>query len=225
MKNLAIKIDNLVLKYENSKESVEILKGINLQIDKGEAVILQGISGSGKSSLLGVIAGLRKPYSGEVLINSKPIAKLSDEVLSLFRGKYIGMVFQNYRLVEHLSVEHNVSLPLLPMKLGFKERNKLVSIAMKKAHIEHKSKQIATTLSGGEKQRVSIARALAPNPDILICDEPTASLDKVNKEIFIDIIRTLHKKGNTILIATHDPIFATLDFITNIYKIDNGQIL
>jgi putative ABC transport system ATP-binding protein len=188
-------------------------------------VILRGISGSGKTTLLSIIAGLDHPSSGEVIVEGERIAKLPDRHLSRFRGRHIGMIFQHYNLMEHLKVRDNVSVPLIPMGLKMPEVERRVAEAMKLANIAHKSDQNAGHLSGGEKQRVAIARALAADPEIILCDEPTANLDRANARRFLEILSRLHDLGKTILIATHDPIFEELPFEARVVEMENGAIV
>jgi len=216
-----IEIEYLNKEYGSSK----ILKDINLSIKKGECIILQGVSGSGKTTLLGIIAGLEKPSSGKVVVEGEFISKLPDRHLSSFRGRHIGMIFQHYNLIEHFTVEDNVTVPLVPMELSFDEVLEMVNSAMESANISHKAKTIASYLSGGEKQRVAIARAIAPNPEIILCDEPTANLDRANSEKFLDILQTLHNMGKTIVVATHDPIFESLEFEHRVVRMSDGEIV
>ncbi len=216
-----IEIEYLNKEYGSSK----ILKDINLSIKKGECIILQGVSGSGKTTLLGIIAGLEKPSSGKVVVEGEFISKLPDRHLSAFRGRHIGMIFQHYNLIEHFTVEDNVTVPLVPMNLSFDEVLEMVNSAMESANISHKAKTVASYLSGGEKQRVAIARAIAPNPEIILCDEPTANLDRANSEKFLDILETLHNMGKTIVVATHDPIFENLKFEHRVVRMSDGEIV
>jgi len=135
------------------------------------------------------------------------------------------MIFQHYNLIEHFTVEDNVTVPLVPMNLSFDEVLEMVNSAMESANISHKAKTMASYLSGGEKQRVAIARAIAPNPEIILCDEPTANLDRANSEKFLDILETLHNMGKTIVVATHDPIFENLKFEHRVVRMSDGEIV
>jgi len=215
-----IVIENLYKKFDE----VSILNNINLHIKQGETVILKGVSGSGKTTLLSIMAGLDKPSSGKILIDSEPISKLPDAFASKLRAKKIGMIFQHFNLFEHLSVEENVMIPLVPsgLKQGIiKER---VQKALALANISHKKTMLASRLSGGEKQRTAIARALVADPNIILCDEPTANLDKENSLMFIAILKELHIQGKTIVIATHDPLFDDLDFESKVLPMVDGVI-
>ena len=223
--NPIIQIRNLNRHFDSGEERFHALKEINLTVERGECVILRGISGSGKTTLLSIIAGLDRPSSGELLVEGEAIAKLPDRHLSRFRGRHIGMIFQHYNLMEHLSARENVSVPLIPMGMGMKELEAKVAGAMELANIAHKADQSAGRLSGGEKQRVAIARALAADPEIILCDEPTANLDRSNARRFLEILTKLHELGKTILIATHDPIFEELPFEHRIVEMENGSIV
>jgi putative ABC transport system ATP-binding protein len=220
-----IEIVELNRYFDTQKEKFYALKNINLKIEKGEFVVLSGVSGSGKTTLLSLIAGMDKPNSGVVLIDGEPIVKLPDQHLSKFRNEHIGIIFQHYNLLENLSVYDNVATPLIPMKLSLKEIDKRVKEALKIANISHKSNSIASRLSGGEKQRTAIARALVTNAPIILCDEPTANLDKANRDIFLDILKELHNMNKTIIVSTHDPIFKNLDFVTREIAIVDGEIV
>ena len=223
--NPIIQIHSLNRHFESGDEKFHALKDIDLTVERGECVILKGISGSGKTTLLSIIAGLDHPSSGELLVEGEPIAKLPDKHLSRFRGRHIGMIFQHYNLMEHLSARENVAVPLIPQGMRMDEVNARVAEAMELANIAHKADQSAGRLSGGEKQRVAIARALAADPEIILCDEPTANLDRDNARRFLEILAKLHDLGKTILIATHDPIFEELPFEHRIVEMENGSIV
>ncbi len=223
--NSIIQIRGLNRHFDSGEERFHALKDIDLTVEKGECVILRGISGSGKTTLLSIIAGLDHPSSGEIRVEGEAIAKLPDRHLSRFRGRHIGMIFQHYNLMEHLSAWDNVSVPLIPMGLKMEELKAKVDTAMELANIAHKAGQNAGRLSGGEKQRVAIARALAADPEIILCDEPTANLDRANARRFLEILSDLHRLGKTILIATHDPIFEELPFEHRIVEMENGTII
>ena len=220
-----IQIENLYRTFHHGDNEVPVLKDINLNVHHGECVILKGVSGSGKTTLLSLIAGLDKPSAGKVLIEGDPISKLPDLFASELRAKKIGMIFQHFNLFEHLSVHENVTLPLIPSGLTMQEIHEKVDNALKVANIIHKQETIASRLSGGEKQRTAIARALVAEPNIILCDEPTANLDKDNSLLFIDILEELHRMGKTIVIATHDPLFDNLTFESTIVPMADGKIV
>jgi putative ABC transport system ATP-binding protein len=220
-----IKITNLNKIFnENTKKEFHALKDINIEIKTSSCVILKGVSGSGKSTLLSIIGTLLKPTSGEIKIDDESIAKLPDLHASNFRAKKLGFIFQSYNLFNELNVKDNISIPLIPLGFSQKQIDIMSLIALKLANIEHKKDELVYNLSGGEKQRCAIARALVNNPDIILCDEPTANLDHDNSMKFIESLREFKKLNKTIIVATHDPIFGNLDFVDEVINIKNGMI-
>lgn len=220
-----IKIKNLnKLFYENSKKEFYALKDINLEIKTSSFVVLKGVSGSGKSTLLSLIATMDKPTSGEIIIDNESVAKLPDLHSSNFRAKKIGFIFQSYNLFNELSVKDNISIPLIPLGYSQKQIDEKVLKSLEIANISHKKDELVLNLSGGEKQRCAIARALVNDSNIILCDEPTANLDYDNSIRFIETLKELKKLNKTIIVATHDPIFDNLDFVDKIINIKNGII-
>ena len=220
-----IKITNLnKIFHENTKKEFHALKNINLSVNDSTCTILKGVSGSGKSTLLSLIATMDKPTSGDITVDNDSIAKLPDLHASNFRLRKIGLIFQSYNLFNNLSVSQNVSIPLIPLDFSQKEIDNKVLEVLNLANISHKKDEIVSNLSGGEKQRCAIARALVNNPDIILCDEPTANLDLDNSLKFIEILKELKSLNKTIIVATHDPIFDELDFVDKIINIKNGTI-
>lgn len=222
---IQIEIKELYKIYnENKKNSFTALEDINITINKAQTIILKGISGSGKSTLLSLIAGMSKPTRGSIIVNKQAISKLPDIHISKFRNKVLGFIFQSFNLFEHLNVRDNISLPLVHLGEDVKDiENKTIKSA-NLANIIHKIDENIQNLSGGEKQRVAIARALVNNPDIILCDEPTANLDNNNSLKFIEILKELKMLGKTIIIATHDPIFDDIDIVDKVINISNGKI-
>ena len=201
------------------------LNKINLQFNEGELIVLKGASGSGKSTILSLIAGLTKPTSGEVIVDNKQISKLTDNFASLHRRENIGFIFQKYNLIANLTAKENIALPLIPNNPDEKKLEQLLDDVMEKFHISHKKNIVVKNLSGGEQQRVAIARANINNPKIIIADEPTANLDEKLSLHFIEILKTLKQSNKTIIVATHDPIFFNLDFVDKIVEIHNGNLI
>ncbi|MEA3492297.1 MAG: ABC transporter ATP-binding protein [Campylobacterota bacterium] len=210
---------------ERSDQAFDALTSISLEIDSGECLVLNGVSGSGKSTLLSIIAALDKPSSGKVIVDGELISKLPDLHASAYRAKRIGFIFQHFNLLESLSVEENVIAPLINSGLKMDTIDRVAHESMSTAAIDHKATQTIRELSGGEKQRCAIARALVTNPKLIICDEPTANLDRANSIKFIEILSGLQKEGKTIIVATHDPLFDNLPFPSTVVHMEDGVIV
>lgn len=221
-----IKISNLYKTFNEGKPNEFCaLKNVNLGIGAGETLILKGISGSGKSTLLSIIGALSKPSSGEVLVGGKNISKLPDAAASNFRNSQIGFIFQAFNLLEALSVKQNIIAPLTLLNLSGRELDARAQNAMEIANIAHKKDQIASKLSGGEKQRCAIARALVTDAPIILADEPTANLDRQNSLAFIEILRRFKELKKTVVVATHDALFDELSFVDRYENIAGGEIV
>jgi len=221
-----IELKNIFKIYEtNSIEKVTALKDINLSFNEGELIVLKGASGSGKSTILSLIASLSKPTTGEVIVDKKKISKLPDNFASIYRRDNIGFIFQKYNLITTLTVQENILLPLIPLNLNTSLAQKKLERVMKMFQIEHKKDSLVKNLSGGEQQRVAIARANVNNPKIIIADEPTANLDKKLSLSFIEIIKKLKSENKTIIIATHDPLFFNLDIVDREITISDGTAI
>ena len=199
---------------EGRANEFRALKNISLSVEEGQIVILKGVSGSGKSTLLSIIGALSKPSSGEVLVDGANVSKLADIESSAYRHKKIGFIFQSFNLLEALSLE----------RLSKDELGARIDEAMQIANIAHKKDQIVSSLSGGEKQRCAIARALVMNPQIILADEPTANLDKQNSLGFIEMLSKLKELKKTVLIATHDILFDELSFVDRYVFLKDGEI-
>ena len=221
-----IKLENVTKIYEiNNDHKVTALENINLEFKEGELIVLKGASGSGKSTILSLIAALSKPTTGEVIVDNNRISKLPDNFAALYRRKNIGFIFQKYNLIPTLSVKDNILLPLVPTNPDEKEALNKLNQVMEKFDISHKQNMIVRNLSGGEQQRVAIARAHINDPKIIIADEPTANLDEKLSVHFIEILRELKKMNKTIVIATHDPLFFDLDFVDKEIEVHNGKVV
>ena len=210
--------------HEGKNKTSHALKDISIMINRGECAILKGVSGSGKSTLLSIMGAIMKPTSGAVEVEGKNIVNLSDFHISNYRSEKVGFVTQSFHLFDLLSVKNNLLPSLLTQDLSPEEIHARIEHAMQISNISHKGEQKVSTLSGGEKQRCMIARAMVNNPSIILCDEPTANLDKENSLKFIDIIKKLKEMGKTVVIATHDPLFDNLDFIDTVFHINEGKI-
>ena len=192
-------------------EKVYALAGINLSVAIGEFVAIAGPSGSGKSTMMNTLGCLDLPTSGKYLLNGIDVTGLSDDSLSQLRARYIGFVFQNYNLLARESALANVALPLnYSSERPRSERKKLARAALEKVGLEHRSKHKPSELSGGEQQRVGIARALIKNPKVLLADEPTGNLDTRTSKELMELFLELNNEGITIIMVTHDPEVARI---------------
>jgi len=202
---------------------VEALRGVDLQIKKGEFVAITGPSGSGKSTLMHLIGILDKPTSGTVSIDDKDIAKLKEEDLAVLRNKYIGFVFQAFNLLPKTTAVENVELPLIYSKVGASERRARAIQALQDVGLGERLNHTPNQLSGGQQQRVAIARALVTNPSLILADEPTGNLDSKSSQEIIELLRSINKKGNTVVLVTHEPDIA--EEAKRIVVIKDGLIL
>ncbi|WGZ42755.1 ABC transporter ATP-binding protein [Mammaliicoccus lentus] len=207
MKRL-IKLNHITKEYRNGKQSLNVLKGISLDINAGDFVSIVGKSGSGKSTLLNIIGLLDVDFSGEYLFEEKEINRTSDLKLSKFRNQKIGFIFQNFNLIDEYTVLENIYLPSLYSDT--KINTEYIQYLIKKLNLEQQVNEYACNLSGGQKQRVAIIRALANKPSLIIADEPTGSLDEKNRNLILNIFRDIHEEGMTIILVTHDPTVAQL---------------
>jgi putative ABC transport system ATP-binding protein len=221
-----ITLKNITKKYEpNINNTVTAVDNINLEIEEGELVVLKGVSGSGKSTILSLIASLTKTTVGEVIVNSKRVSKLPDNFASDYRQEDVGFIFQRYNLIPTLSVRDNILLPLVPTNPDEVEARSKLDRVVEQFDIVDKKDTMVRNLSGGEQQRVAIARALINDPKIIIADEPTANLDENLSLDFIEILRGLKESGKTMVVATHDPLFFDLDMVDRVVEVRGGKIV
>ncbi|WP_149707727.1 ABC transporter ATP-binding protein [Campylobacter concisus] len=221
-----INIRGVSLVYNQNKQNEFCaLKNINLDINDGELVILKGISGSGKSTLLSLIALLQKPTSGEILIDGTNIAKLPDVFCSEFRHKRLGLIFQNFNLIEGLSVYENLLAPFALTNFKANVRDGMIKKALGLANIAHKKDENVSNLSGGERQRCAVARALSMDADIILADEPTANLDRQNARAFLGLLESFKALKKSVIVATHDSIFDELGATDRVVSLQNGEIV
>jgi putative ABC transport system ATP-binding protein len=190
--------------YQMGKVKVEALRGISFYIDKGEFVAIMGPSGSGKSTLMHIIGCLDQPTEGNFIIGGKDVSKLNDDRLAEIRNKRIGFVFQQFNLLSRTSILHNVEIPLIYAGLKAKQRRELAKQALESVGLGDRVKHKPNEISGGEKQRAAIARALVNNPLIILADEPTGNLDTKTGEEIMKIFYKLHQQGNTVIMVTHE---------------------
>ncbi|WP_462102574.1 ABC transporter ATP-binding protein [Campylobacter concisus] len=221
-----INVRGVSLVYNQGKQNEFCaLKNINLDINNGELVILKGVSGSGKSTLLSLIALLQKPTSGEILIDGTNIAKLPDAFCSEFRHKRLGLVFQNFNLIEGLSVYENLLAPFALTNFKANVREEMIKKALELANISHKRDENVSNLSGGERQRCAVARALSMDADIILADEPTANLDRQNARAFLGLLGSFKTLKKSVIVATHDSIFDELGATDRVVSLQNGEIV
>jgi putative ABC transport system ATP-binding protein len=207
MTDKAIALENIDLSLGRGPARVHILKGISLTIDRGEAVGLIGPSGSGKSTLLMTMAGLERPNSGRVVVDGTDLGRLDEDALARFRGRRIGIVFQSFYLVPTMTALENVALPL--ELAGADDAFERAGAELASVGLAERLHHYPAQLSGGEQQRVAIARAIAPNPAILVADEPTGNLDENTGDSIIDLLFALKRnRGSTLVLVTHDPHLA-----------------
>lgn len=191
--------------FHRGSEDIHVLGGLCLEIPQGEFLALMGPSGSGKSTLLNLLAGLDRPTEGSVTIDGDRIDQLSERRLASWRARHVGLVFQFYNLMPTLNAARNVELPLLLTHLSRVERKKHVEVALSVVGLNHRHGHYPRQLSGGEQQRVGIARAIVTDPTLLLCDEPTGDLDRKSSDEILDLLQALNQdQGKTIIMVTHD---------------------
>jgi putative ABC transport system ATP-binding protein len=201
-----VHVRNVHKYYTRGSERIDVLQGVNLDIPQGDFLALMGPSGSGKTTLLNLIGGIDTPSSGAIEVAGVQLGQLAGSQLSRWRSQNIGFVFQLYNLLPVLTAERNVELPLLLTKLGKAERRKRVAIALKVVGLADRARHYPRQLSGGQEQRVGIARAIVTDPTLLLCDEPTGDLDRKSGDEILDLLQTLNRgHGKTIVMVTHDP--------------------
>lgn len=201
-----VQIHNVAKTFKRGSEEIHVLAGLDLEVKAAEFLALMGPSGSGKSTLLNLIGGLDRPTSGSVQIGDDRVDQLSDRQLAAWRARHIGFVFQFYNLLPALNAERNVELPLLLTHLSKADRRAHVAAALAAVGLTHRAKAYPRTLSGGEQQRVGIARAIVTDPTVLLCDEPTGDLDRKSGDEILSLLQTLNQDhGKTIIMVTHDP--------------------
>ena len=221
-KNMKIlEIKNLCKEYGKGETKVDALKDVSFDVEQGEFVAIVGPSGSGKSTLLHILGGVDVPTSGEVIISGTDISKLDETKLAIFRRRQIGLIYQFYNLIPILTVEENMTLPILLEKK--KPDKQLLKELVEKLGLENRLKHLPNQLSGGQQQRVSIGRALINHPALLLADEPTGNLDSKNSKEIISLLRKFNKEDNqTVIIITHDERIALS--ADRVITIEDGQI-
>lgn len=217
-----IHLENIRKSYFMGSHSLEVLKGVSLDIFKNEYVALMGPSGSGKSTLMNILGCLDTPTSGTYVLNGNDVSKMSDDDLAEIRNKEIGFVFQQFNLLPRLTAAENVALPLVYAGVGKKQRTERALEALNKVGLADRSHHKPNEMSGGQIQRVAIARALVNNPSILLADEPTGNLDtKTSKEV-MEIFSNIQAAGNTVVLVTHEEDIAS--YAKRIVRLRDGNI-
>jgi putative ABC transport system ATP-binding protein len=205
-KDLPVRADGVWKIYPQEPAPVEAVRGVTLEVATGDFVALAGPSGSGKTTLLNLIGGLDTPSEGSIDVAGDRIDKMSGAKLSAWRARHIGFVFQLYNLLPVLTAARNVELPLLLTKLSKAERQKRVQVALSVVGLAERMNHFPRQLSGGQEQRVGIARAIVTDPTLLLCDEPTGDLDRKSGDEILDLLQALNREqGKTIVMVTHDP--------------------
>ncbi len=201
-----IRVRNLNKQYRRGSETIDVLQGLDLDVDSGEFVAFMGPSGSGKTTLLNLLGGLDVPTSGSVVVDNDEITSMSGPKLATWRARHVGFIFQMYNLIPVLNAYQNVELPLLLTRLSKSRRRRQVETALTLVGLADRMQHYPRQLSGGQEQRVAIARAIVTDPTFLLADEPTGDLDRSSADEILDLISELsNTHGKTILMVTHDP--------------------
>jgi putative ABC transport system ATP-binding protein len=200
-----IEVRDLLKRYQSGNETVDALRGIDITVEQGEFVTIMGQSGSGKSTLLSILGGLNRPTGGAVKMAGVDLYDLPGEQLADFRSQKLGFVFQSFNLIPYLTARENVLLPLAISPMKGKEKEAAATQALERVGLAAKGNRLPNQLSGGEQERVAIARAIVNQPDILLADEPTGNLDSKNSVDMMELFRALNRAGQTVVMVTHNP--------------------
>lgn len=218
-----IEVKKLTKNYRHNQIEQKVLRGVDLSIKEGEFVAIMGPSGAGKSTLLYQMGLLDHPTSGDILLDKVRTENLTIEERTYFRLNFLGFVFQDYALVPELTAAENIYVPLLMQGWSKKDAEKKALEVLKSVRLEHWATHLPSQLSGGEQQRVSIARAISHNPKIIFADEPTANLDSERSREIMEIFRKLNDDGQTIVMVTHEPEYA--EYARRVVKLKDGEIV
>lgn len=205
MSEILISLKDIKKTYKSMGDEVEALRNITFDIFKGESVSVMGHSGSGKSTLLSILGALNPPTSGKIEIDGIDIYKLSQELRADFRREYLGFVFQQFQLIPYLTAHENVMLPLTTTKRSNKEKREMAENVLLRVGLKDKMNRLPNQLSGGEQERVAIARAIVNSPPLILADEPTGSLDTKTGDEIMELFQELNNEGLTVLMVTHNP--------------------
>ncbi len=218
-----IRINNLHKSYPIGKDSLHVLKGIDLHIKEGEFVSIMGSSGSGKSTLLNIVGLLDIHDKGDYFLNGKEIKNLNEKKAAVLRNKFLGFVFQSFNLISYKTALENVALPLYYKGMGRKERQKIALEYLDKVGLKDWASHLPNELSGGQKQRVAIARALVTKPKVILADEPTGALDSLTTDSVMDLLKEINNEGMTVFVITHEEEVA--DQTKRIVRLKDGVIV
>lgn len=222
--NVTISVTGVTKSYQRGSETVEVLRDLDLDIPAGDFVAIMGPSGSGKSTLLNLIGAIDRPTKGSISFGSVRLETMSDRQLAAWRARHLGFVLQRSHLIPVLTAERNVELPLLLTPMGAAERHRKVAAALTLVGLSDRAKHRPRELSGGQEQRIAVARAIVTNPALLLCDEPTGNLDRGSGAQIMELLTVLNGEyGMTIVLVTHDPAAAASANRTLI--LDNGQLI
>ena len=220
---MIITVDNVNKTYKNGSLELQVLKNISFKVDKGEFLAIMGSSGSGKSTMMNILACLDSQYEGTYILDGIDISKLTENQLSEIRNKKIGFIFQSFNLLPRLSALENVELPLVYSSVPKAERHKRAAELLEMVGLKDRMHHKPNELSGGQRQRVAIARALVNDPSIILADEPTGNLDSKSEEEIIEILQELNRTGKTIVIVTHEPNIGDIAQRKIVFK--DGEII
>lgn len=220
--SFALSMEHLVKTYSPDGRSVPVLKGIDLQVGRGEFLGVMGASGSGKSTLLNILGLLDKPTSGTYILDGRRVESMNDMELTILRNIKIGFIFQAFNLFPHLTVRENIEVPMVYSGVGRRKRHAIALEAAERVNLHHRLDHRPSQLSGGEMQRVAIARSLVNNPAFLLADEPTGNLDEKTGDEIMTLFHELHAQGTTIIMVTHNPQYENL--FDRVIILRDGQI-
>ena len=218
-----LKLHNLSRVYQTDDVETMALNSVNIEIAQGEFVAIMGPSGCGKSTLLNTIGMLDTPSSGEYWFNGKDVAGFSEAQLAVIRKQHIGFIFQNFNLIDELTVAENIELALLYHDIPASERKQRVSTVMDKVGIAHRAKHMPSQLSGGQQQRVAVARAVVGDQKMILADEPTGNLDSAHGQEVMEMLQALNDEGTTIVMVTHSPAHA--DYAKRTINLFDGHVV
>jgi putative ABC transport system ATP-binding protein len=221
---MVVEVKGVHKTYRRGSETLDVLQGVDVEVERGEFLVLMGPSGSGKTTLLNLIAGIDFPTSGRVIVNGREISSLDEDRLAGWRARNIGYVFQSFNLIPVLTAYENVELPLLLLNLSRKRRREQIMTALELVGIADRKDHTPRQLSGGQEQRVAIARAIVTDPTLVLADEPTGDLDRASAQQLLDLVQALNEEfKKSFVIVTHDPQVA--ERAHRVLHVDKGRLI